>query len=75
MIDLPDELQYLIWKSYFSHHILPELLPIHTKFDMKCHKLFLLKPRYFAKSLNIIQSFRDEWDRQGHPTYKEIYKF
>lgn len=29
MINLPDDIQYLIWKSYFSHHILSNLPKHH----------------------------------------------
>lgn len=40
MYDLPEDIQYLIWKSYFTHNIVKYIHPmLILNFGMNCKKI------------------------------------
>ena len=67
MINLPDDIQYLIWKSYFSHHILPNLIG---------RRISWLNDRcYDDTPTKIRDEIADQWYKDDCPPSKIIYEF
>ena len=63
MINLPDDLQYSIWKSYFSHHVLKSL-PKHS---------FVNNPNNMNNKYTV--EITDQWYKDDCPPYPYIYEF
>lgn len=67
MINLPDDIQYLIWKSYFSHHILSKFKVTKNWYKYQ-YGLNRLDNKYTDEIV-------DQWYKDDCPPAEYIYEF